>query len=290
MYTLSLMLAAAAAVQAAEVMGGGAGGDSLVVRRALAGGNGMSSSPAVVVAEIPAWGAWDEGVHAGDAGMLSAGQKSSTQTYVSIRTLLTSTPLPALPCGPMILTHAFTSGCRGQGGNDARRADGTRCPAGGGSRGCRGIETPAPAPATSDPAGSGLFVDVVGGRSPGGGHGDRHDRPGLHSGRVVRGETESGVFPFVCLLLPSPWPAKYRESCLDVRRRRRTLTPNPCPCPTPWPNPLFSSSANHHYCRPKKRKKQKSTASLLQHPRHVPGDNLNPKLVYPCKLRRAGGG
>ncbi|KAH7353434.1 hypothetical protein B0T11DRAFT_286808 [Plectosphaerella cucumerina] len=75
MHTLSLILAAAAAVQAGEVMGG----DSLVARRALAGGNGMSLSPA----EVPAWGAWDEDVHAGDAGMLSAGQKSSTQTYAA---------------------------------------------------------------------------------------------------------------------------------------------------------------------------------------------------------------
>jgi hypothetical protein len=86
MHTLSLILAAAAAVQAGEVMGG----DSLVARRALAGGNGMSLSPA----EVPAWGAWDEDVHAGDAGMLSAGQKSSTQTYVS--TLLPRPPCPAL--------------------------------------------------------------------------------------------------------------------------------------------------------------------------------------------------
>lgn len=93
MHTLSLILAAAAAVQAGEVMGG----DSLVVRQALAG---MSLSPA----EVPAWGAWDEDVH---AGMLSAGQKSSTQTYVSTLLDATRPSLPCLPCGPMILTHAF---------------------------------------------------------------------------------------------------------------------------------------------------------------------------------------
>lgn len=83
MHVLSLVLAAATAVQ---VQAGGLGGDggSILVRRALNG----TTSPAVMHVtdtEVPAWGApkWEEEVHAGDAGMLSAGQKLSTQTYAA---------------------------------------------------------------------------------------------------------------------------------------------------------------------------------------------------------------
>lgn len=87
MHVLSLVLAAATAVQ---VQAGSDGGSSnILVRRAL---NGTSSPAVMHVAdtEVPAWGApkWEgEEAHAGDAGMLSAGQKFSTQTYVSTSTL-----------------------------------------------------------------------------------------------------------------------------------------------------------------------------------------------------------
>ncbi|KAH6685693.1 hypothetical protein F5X68DRAFT_276509 [Plectosphaerella plurivora] len=89
MHVLSLVLAAATAVQVQA--GSDGGSNSILVRRALNG----TSSPAVMHVtdtEVPAWGApkWEEEAHAADAGMLSAGQKLSTQTYVSY------TPLPCL--------------------------------------------------------------------------------------------------------------------------------------------------------------------------------------------------
>lgn len=89
MLVLSLLLAGASAVQAGGMVEKSQAG--LAVHRVLS--NGGDEMTAAVVADIAAWGAaerWEVG--SADAGMLSAGQKLSTQTFVS----LPVSPFPSL--------------------------------------------------------------------------------------------------------------------------------------------------------------------------------------------------